>query len=85
MTDPGNPAPRIPAPRRSGDDDPADRLAAWERGDLDDREALLLFADLLSTGRIGDLPSSYGRFAAALIDAGFLSPTGSLLVDDRRD
>ena len=51
----------------------------WEQGKLDDAGTLLLFSTLIKTGTINGLQGCYGRTAAALIDAGVLSPTGDIL------
>lgn len=54
----------------------ADRLFAYEAGELDEIEAVDLFQDLLDTGLVWSLQGHYGRTAAALIEAGHIqSPT----------
>ena len=47
-----------------------DLIVAYEAGDLDEEDAILLFQDLIDTGMIAHLQEHYGRTAAALIKAG---------------
>jgi hypothetical protein len=56
------------------------QIMAYEDGELDDAETLELFSELVKSGMAWSLQGSYGRAAAALIEAGYLSPTGEILV-----
>lgn len=49
-------------------------IMAYEQGDLDDDATLELFQHLVDTGLAWSLQGHYGRTAAALIDAGYLTP-----------
>ena len=65
-----NPNPNPPA-------DLCARLTAYEVGQLDACEELMLFADLVRTGLAWSLQGNYGRAAARLIDAGLIpAPAG---------
>lgn len=52
------------------------RLVDFEMGELDEDEALDLFAELVRTGMAWHLQGFYGRTAAGLIDRGLLSEFG---------
>lgn len=58
-----------------------DSIIAYELGELDDTDTLGLFAGLVSSGLAWSLQGSYGRQAAYLIDAGYLSEQGEILRD----
>lgn len=49
-----------------------DRILAFESGTLDDDGVISLFQQLVDTGLAWQLQGSYGRTAAALIDAGLV-------------
>lgn len=49
-----------------------DRIIAYEQGDLDTDETIELFQDLVNSGLAWKLQGSYGRMAAALIEAGLI-------------
>lgn len=53
-----------------------DKVIAFESGELDEDGVLDLFAELIETGQAWSLQGVYGRTAAALIDAGYLTPAG---------
>lgn len=55
------------------------QIMAYEQGDLDDDEALYLFAYLIRTGFAWTLQGAYGRAAANLIEQGLISPEGVIL------
>lgn len=57
-----------------------DDIIAYESGELDEARTLALFADLIRSGTAWRLQGSYGRQAAALIDAGLISDAGEVLV-----
>lgn len=56
-----------------------DEIMAFENGELDEAEILTLFSGLVKSGQAWTLQGSYGRFAARLIDGGYLSETGEIL------
>jgi hypothetical protein len=51
--------------------DRADKIMAFEQGDLQDCEIIALFQELLDSGIVWQLHGSYGRLARQLIEAGF--------------
>jgi hypothetical protein len=53
-------------------------IIAFESGELDDAGTLTLFANLVKTGQAWSLQGSYGRTAAALIDAGYINKRGQV-------
>jgi len=53
-------------------------IIAYEQGELDEEEALALFADLIRTGLAWKLQGHYGRTAKAFIDNGVITPQGNL-------
>jgi hypothetical protein len=57
----------------------AERIFAFETGELDDAEIVSLFAELVRTGLAWQLQGSYGRTAASLINQGIISETGEVL------
>lgn len=59
-----------------------DRIIDYESGELSSDDTLSLFADLIRTGLAWTLQGSYGRTAKHLIDAGYLSTTGEVLLQD---
>jgi hypothetical protein len=65
-------------------DDLVGRIMAFESGEMKDAEALALFSDLVKDGTIAELQGSYGRFAALLVENGFLTPEGEI-TDHARD
>ena len=56
-----------------------DLIMAWESGEASDEQTLELFSHLIKTGEAWTLQGCYGRQAAALIEAGYISKTGELL------
>ena len=50
-----------------------DTIIAYEQGELFQDEIVELFQELVDTGDAWRLQGSYGRMAAALIDAGLVS------------
>lgn len=56
----------------------ADRIIAFEQGELDDAGAIDLFAELVRTGVAWTLQGSYGRAARNLIDAGYITGDGTI-------
>lgn len=51
-----------------------DRIMAYESGTLSEGEIIELFQELIDTGQAWTLQGSYGRNAAALIEAGICAP-----------
>lgn len=56
-------------------------IMAYEQGDLDDAACLELFAGLVKSGAAWTLQGHYGRTAANLIERGYLSKGGEVLID----
>ena len=49
------------------------QLAAFEEGELEAPEVILLFQHLVDTGIVWSLQGSYGRTAASMIEAGLVT------------
>ena len=49
-------------------------IIAFEDGELGEDETIALFQHLVTTGLAWSLQGSYGRTAAALIEAGLVTP-----------
>lgn len=49
------------------------KLVAWESGELSDDETIELFQELVSSGLAWQLQGTYGRTAAAMLEAGLIS------------
>ena len=49
------------------------KIIAFEDGELDEEDTIELFQELVDSGLAWQLQGSYGRAAAALIDAGLVS------------
>ena len=56
-----------------------DKIIAYENGDLDPEDVINLFADLVRSGEASLFQGSYGRTAARLIEAGYISMSGDVL------
>ena len=52
-------------------------IIAYEQGDLDDEATIELFQHLVDNGHAWTLQGHYGRTAAALIDAGYVTRRAS--------
>ena len=50
-----------------------DRIIDYENGELDHEDTVQLFQDLVDTGMAWTLQGHYGRTAAALIEAGYVT------------
>jgi hypothetical protein len=55
-----------------------DKMMAYESGELNEAETINFFAELVKSKMAWSLQGSYGRMAAAMIDAGFISPEGEV-------
>jgi hypothetical protein len=55
-----------------------DNIIAYEQGELNDREVVCLFADLVRSGMAWSLQGHYGRTANALIKEGWFDREGNL-------
>lgn len=51
-----------------------DQIIAYEQGDLDDEQTVVLFQELVDSGIVWQLQGHYGRTAAAMIEAGLVTP-----------
>lgn len=54
-------------------------IIRYESGELSQQETLELFAGLLRSGLVWQLQGHYGRVAADLINAGYVSAKGEIL------
>ena len=57
-----------------------DKIIEYECGGLNGTEFLKLFAELIKNGMAWGLQGHYGRTASDLIDAGYISVKGEILV-----
>jgi len=55
-----------------------DNIIAYEQGELNDREIVCLFADLVRSGMAWSLQGHYGRTANALIKEGWIDREGNV-------
>lgn len=65
--------------------DLVDKIIAWESGELEGKQTLELFAELIENGQVWTLQGTYGRTASSLIDRGLISEEGLIdwdLFDD---
>lgn len=58
-----------------------DNIIAYEAGDLRPEDILILFSELIKSGMAWSLQGSYGRQAAAFIEAGYITDKGKILKD----
>lgn len=54
-----------------------DKIIAYEQGDMNEEETIEFFQELVDTGMAWTLQGHYGRMAAALIEAGYVTAPGS--------
>lgn len=59
--------------------DTSEKLMEFENGDLSPNETIELFSNLVATGLVWQLQGAYGRHAAALIENGYILPSGKIL------
>lgn len=59
--------------------DELDMIMSYESGELSDKDTLILFSNLIKSGRAWQLQGSYGRVAKSLIDNGYISKSGKIL------
>lgn len=62
-----------------------DKIIAYEQGELHHDEIIVLFASLVKSGLAWSLQGSYGRQAQALIEAGYISRSGDVLILHSQD
>lgn len=53
-----------------------DKIIRYEQGEMDDIETVDFFQELIDSGLCWQLQGSYGRMAAALIEAGYCTERG---------
>lgn len=58
------------------DADIVNRIMAYESGELDYDEIVVLFQDLIDSGLVWNLQGHYGRIARMLLDDGECTPPG---------
>ena len=61
------------------DIDLTDMIIAYENGDTNLTQEILLFAKLVETGKAWTLQGHYGRMAMEMIDLEFISKDGKVL------
>jgi hypothetical protein len=53
-------------------------IIKYEEGRLNDAQTLRLFSNLIRSGAVWSLQGHYGRTASAMIQDGWISPSGEL-------
>ncbi len=53
----------------------------YESGEISDQRILELIAHLIKTGQVWTLQGHYGRTAKQLIDGGYISKDGEILIE----
>jgi len=56
-----------------------DKINEWESGEMDAETEVEFFAELVKTRIAWTLQGMYGRYAARLIEGGYISKTGDVL------
>lgn len=56
-------------------------LIRYEQGNLNDKEVIEFFSDLITTGQCWQLQGHYGRTAAALIENNWIDKNGQINSD----
>lgn len=59
-----------------------DLMIRYESGEASDEETLELFSDLIKNGQAWTLQGHYGRTAKALIEGGYISREGKILIGE---
>jgi hypothetical protein len=57
----------------------AENIIAYESGELEENDILVLFSELVKNGMAWSLQGCYGRTARALIETGYISNSGEIL------
>lgn len=55
-----------------------DKIILWESGELEGKETIELFAELIKNGQAFTLQGCYGRTASNLIEKGLISKKGKI-------
>ena len=58
-----------------------DRMGAFELGELEFYDALLIFSDLTKKGNLDSLPTLYSNACKQAIESGWLEENGDMLLD----
>ena len=57
------------------------QIIAYEVGELNEKDSLELFSELIKSGMAWTLQGHYGRTASSLIEAGYIAKDGEMLRD----
>jgi hypothetical protein len=57
------------------------QIIAYEVGELNDRESIELFSELIRSGMAWTLQGHYGRSAVSLIEEGYIAKDGEILYE----
>lgn len=58
--------------------DLVDKIIAWESNELEGKQTLELFAELIQNGQAWTLQGTYGRTATSLIEKGLITKKGKI-------
>jgi hypothetical protein len=58
-----------------------DQIIEYESGELNDKEVIEMFAEMIQDGTVWQLQGSYGRTAEAFIFNEILDKQGNILID----
>ena len=58
-----------------------DQIIEYESGELNDKEIIEMFAEMIQDGTVWQLQGSYGRIAEAFIFNEILDKQGNILID----
>jgi hypothetical protein len=56
-----------------------DQIMEYESGELNDKEIIEMFSNMVKTGNVWSLQGHYGRFASSLIENGWLDKEGNII------